>query len=66
VLLSFGLSVRALRTAVAEFDCGKQPQQPGGGYSFWLIVLNGLGPLLFVVGLISMFVFIYFNLERSQ
>ena len=62
VLLSFFLSQRSLRSAIKQVDekliyMGK----PGGAYSAATSVLNVLGGLLFIIGLICLGTFVTWN-----
>ena len=64
VLASFYFSRQALRHTVKQIDSGSNKvykETPGGVYSHLTGILNALGGLLFLVGVISIVVFVCFN-----
>lgn len=63
VLLSFWLSAKAMRKAIKQLDEGKLGQERPGGFLDWATgLLTFLGGLVFVIGVVSMILFIQFNL----
>lgn len=64
VLSSFFVSDMALRRAIKQVDAGLIYEQRRGGWLDYLTaVLNALGGLLFLAGVVIMSLFIWFNLE---
>lgn len=62
VLGSFYFSHWALRKTIQQIDNGNiYKQHPGSIYSWITALLNALGGLLFLVGVVLMVVFIYYN-----
>ena len=62
VLASFYLSVRALSAAIRRHD-EKTPKPERTAFALLTEIANGLGALLFVVGLICMVLFVVPNLK---
>ena len=64
VLASFYFSQQALRRAIRQVDMGKiYEQTPGGLYSRITAILNALGGLLFLVGVVCIVIFASYNLR---
>lgn len=64
VLISFYFSGQALRQAIKQVDAGKiHSQTPGGTYSKLTALLNALGGILFLAGVILIAIFISQNLR---
>ena len=63
VLLSYYASYLTLRKAIKQIDAGERPPNPGGRLRLLTLVLNALGGLLFLTGVVLMIVFVWFNLE---
>jgi hypothetical protein len=63
-LVSYFASHLALRTAIRQVDTGKiYIGKVGGVYDIATAVLNGLGAVLFLAGVILIVDFAYLNLE---
>jgi hypothetical protein len=63
VLISYFSSQLALDRSIAEVDAGSRPRRPGGVFWWLTTILNALGGLLFLLGLILLIVFVSHNLE---
>jgi hypothetical protein len=64
VLASFYFSQQALRHAIKQVDKEKiYSQIPGGLYSHMTAVLNALGGLLFLAGIVFIIIFVSYNLR---
>lgn len=64
VAASFFVSQLALRHAIKQVDSGEAySQRPGGAYSRLTAVLNVLGGLLFLSGVILIALFVWYNLR---
>lgn len=63
VLLSYWLSAKAMRKAIKQLDAGKLGQERPGGFWDWAAgSLTFLGGLSFILGVVSMILFVQFNL----
>lgn len=62
-LLSYYLSTLAFRKAIEELDAGKEftDVDPGGRFTSWLNVVNPISLILFAFGVVSISVFIIYN-----
>src|SRR5216684_4498670 len=63
ILVSYFSSQLALNRAITQIDSGERPQRPGGAFRWITIILNALGGLLFMAGLILLIIFVSHNLE---
>lgn len=64
ILVSYYMSNKALRRAIKQIDSNMIRQEvPGGWYDKITGFLNGLGLVLFVIGLLCMIWFVKLNLE---
>jgi hypothetical protein len=71
VLASYFLSHLALREAIKQFDTAVKnlnvgeiySQRPGGWYSLITAILNVIGGILFLAGVILIAIFVWYNLE---
>ena len=64
MLMSFYSSQIALRKTISQLDDGSIYQQsPGGWYSQLTAVLNALGAIFFIVGVILIIIFASYNLR---
>jgi hypothetical protein len=64
VLSSFYFSQQALRQAIKQVDNQEiYKRSPGGLFSRVTAIFNALGGLLFLIGVISMVVFVSYNLR---
>lgn len=64
LLASFYISVFAFRRTLMDFDDGHPMKEPGGTSGYWVDALNAVGGILFIAGLILMFIFVHNNLGR--
>jgi hypothetical protein len=58
---SYFTSHLALRRAITDFDSGRSYERPGGCYDVITLVLNAVGGLLFLVGVVLVAVFVWRN-----
>jgi hypothetical protein len=64
VLVSYFLSRNALRTAIQQTDAGKiRRLSPGGAWSVVLEICNVASGVAFVLGVILIVLFVWFNME---
>lgn len=64
VLASFYFSQQALRKTISQLDADKiYEQSPGGWYSRLTAILNALGGVLFLVGVVLIVIFAAYNLR---
>ena len=63
VLFSFFFSQQALRKAIKQLDEGTiyAVKRPGGWFEKVNITLNALGGILFLIGVICVTIFVYYN-----
>lgn len=63
-LLSYYLSTLAFRRAINELDSGKEFEDvdPGGHFTKWLNFLNPFSLSLFAIGVVSISIFVTYNL----
>lgn len=66
VLCSFVMSQRALRKAREQFDTGKNKTKPGGIADKITGILNIVGGIFFLSGVILMVIFASFNFGESH
>lgn len=67
VLISFYLSQIALRHAIAQVDNGSiHNEKPGGRFSTYTSWLNGLGAILFLVGMFTIILFVHANFAKRS
>ena len=63
VLISYYFSQRALRKTIQQIDDNKiYDQSPGGIYSHITSILNAAGGVLFLIGVVFITIFAFFNL----
>lgn len=63
VLLSYWLSAKAMRKAIKQLDAGTLGQERPGGFWDWATgSLTFLGGFSFILGVVSMILFVQFNL----
>lgn len=65
MLASFLLSREALRCAIEEVDQNKVGSRPGGIFTKWTEVFNRLGGICFLIGLVTIGIFVWINLGTT-
>lgn len=63
VLVSYYSSQLTLNRAINQIDSGTRSARPGGLFRMLTLILNAVGGLLFLTGLILLIVFVSGNLE---
>lgn len=63
VLSSYFASQLTLDKAISQIDAGDRPAKPGGLFARMTKVLNALGGILFLTGLIVFIIFVSQNME---